>query len=313
MPLPKMSCSIGGVTLNNPIIMASGTFGFGHEYAKLYDVGQLGGIATKGLTLLPRAGNAGNRIWETASGIMNSVGLENPGIEAFIKRELDAMANYQAAVIVNLGGGTLEDYVQGASMLQEADRMRKLEGRRGIDLLELNISCPNVKAGGIQFGVETTAARSIVRGVRGAAPELPLIVKLSPIARDLQEMAAMCEAEGADALSLINTIPSMKIDIHKRRSVFEQPYAGLSGPAIKPIALRLVHLAAKAVSIPVIGIGGITTAADVLEFIMAGAEAVQIGTANFVKLRIGDTIVSELQTLMQREHISSLDEIRGIV
>jgi len=293
--------------------MASGTFGFGREYGELYDLNKLGGIVSKGLTLHPRQGNRGTRIWETASGLLNSVGLENPGVEAFLADELDGMTAWRAAAIVNLGGGCLEDYAQGAARIAEASRERIRGGKRGVDMLELNISCPNVRAGGIQFGVETEAARGIVRGVRRAAADLPLAVKLSPNARDIADMARMCEAEGADAISLINAIPGMKIDIRRRRSVFDNQYAGLSGPAIKPIALRLVHQAAKAVSLPVIGIGGIASAEDIVEFVMAGASAVQIGTANFMDLHIGATLADELIAVMNREGIASLEEIRGVL
>jgi dihydroorotate dehydrogenase (NAD+) catalytic subunit len=311
--MPSIACNVAGVQLKSPIIMASGTFGFGREYSAYYDLNKLGGIVSKGLTMQPRRGNRGTRIWETASGLLNSVGLENPGIEAFLADELDAMTAWEAAAIVNLGGSCLQDYVQGAERILDASRQRTQDGKRGVDMLELNISCPNVRAGGIQFGVDTAAARDIVRGVRRAAAGLPLAVKLSPNARDIAEMARMCEAEGADAISLINTIPAMKIDIRRRRSVFDNLYAGLSGPAIKPIALRLVHQAAKAVSVPVIGIGGIATAEDILEFVMAGAAAVQVGTANFMNLRAGAVLADRLAAVMDNEGIASLDEIRGIV
>ncbi len=311
--MPSIACNVAGVRLRNPILMASGTFGFGKEYAAYYDLNKLGGIVSKGLTLQPRTGNKGTRIWETPAGLLNSVGLENPGVDGFVAEELDAMAAWDTAVIVNLGGSCLQDYAEGAERLLDASRQRTRQGRRGIDMLELNISCPNVRAGGIQFGVDTEAAQDIVRAVRRAAAGMPLAVKLSPIARDIAEMARMCEAEGADAISLINTIPAMKIDVRRRRSVFDNLYAGLSGPAIKPIALRLVHQAAKAVQLPVIGIGGIAAAEDILEFVMAGASAVQVGTANFMNLRAGAVLADQLAALMDSEGIASLDEIRGIV
>ncbi|WP_151736338.1 dihydroorotate dehydrogenase [Paenibacillus tengchongensis] len=306
------TASIAGVHFKNPIVMASGTFGFGREYGQLYDVNLLGGISGKGLTLNPKAGNSGLRVYETASGMLNSVGLENPGVEAFLAKELPYWETLDTARIVNLGGNTLQEYVRGAELIQEDADSRLQAGKPAVDMIELNISCPNVKEGGIAFGVKTVAAREVVRAVR-AATNLPLAVKLSPNAEDIAEMAAMCEEEGADAVSLINTISGMKIDIRKRRSVFDNLYAGLSGPAVKPVALRMVHQTAKRVSIPVIGMGGITCAADILEFIMAGASVIQVGTYNFMNLRAGSKLVEELQQLMIQENISSLDEIRGIV
>ncbi|MEO3944348.1 dihydroorotate dehydrogenase [Gorillibacterium sp. CAU 1737] len=308
----SMFTEIAGVGLKNPFIMASGTFGFGKEYSRFYDLNELGGISGKGLTLHPKAGNKGIRVYETAAGMMNSVGLENPGVEAFLAQELDRMTAWDTAILINLGGGTIEDYREGAALI-EADRLkRESEGRRGADMIELNISCPNVKEGGIAFGIDTEAARRVVREVRRAT-KMPLAVKLSPGARDIAEMSAMCEAEGADAVSLINTFSAMKIDVRRRKNVFANGYAGLSGPAIKPIALRMVHQAAKAVSIPVIGMGGVCSAEDAVEFIMAGAHAVQIGTYNFVNLRAGAELVRDLAAFMEEEKIESLDEIRGII
>jgi dihydroorotate dehydrogenase (NAD+) catalytic subunit len=306
------SIELAGVRLKNPFIMASGTFGFGQEYSRFYDLNLLGGISSKGLTLLPKAGNRGIRVYETAAGMMNSVGLENPGVEAFLANELDRMTAWDTAILINLGGGCLEDYREGAELI-EADRLNRVrEARRGADMIELNISCPNVKEGGIAFGIDTEEARRVVRSVRRAT-RLPLAVKLSPGAKDIAEMAAMCEAEGADAVSLVNTFTAMKIDVRQRKSVFANGYAGLSGPAIKPIALRLVHQAAKAVRIPVIGMGGIASAEDAVEFIMAGAHAVQVGTYNFVNLRAGAELERDLRALMEAEGIMSLDEIRGII
>ncbi|MBC8079736.1 MAG: dihydroorotate dehydrogenase [Gorillibacterium sp.] len=304
--------NIAGVSFKNPFIMASGTYGFGKEYAKYADLNKLGGISGKGLTLLPKAGNRGIRVYETASGMLNSVGLENPGIEGFLKKELDDMTSWDTAVLLNLGGGTIEDYIQGIHLINEDHKRRKQDNRRGVDMIELNISCPNVKEGGMAFGVETEVAREVVRKVRQAT-QLPLAIKLSPNARDIAAMARMCEDEGADAISLVNTFSGMKIDVRKRQSVFANLYAGLSGPAIKPIALRMVHQAAKAVSIPVIGMGGITTAEDAVEFIMAGAHAVQVGTYNFMNLRAGEELAEGLVQFMEKEKISSLDEIRGII
>lgn len=307
-----MTCSIGGVVFKNPVVMASGTFGFGREYAKLYDINQLGGISGKGLTLEPRGGNNGLRVYETAAGMMNSVGLENPGIRHFIEHEAAYWAGLDLVRIANLGGGTLSDYEQGAALLDEDARRRAALGQTAVDMIELNISCPNVKAGGMAYGIQTETAREVVRLVR-AATSLPLVVKLSPNAEDIAQMAAMCEEEGADGVSLVNTFSAMKIDIRKRRSVFDNLYAGLSGPAIKPIALRMVHQVCKRVSIPVMGLGGICSVEDMIEFIMAGAETVQIGTQNFVSLRAGEELVQGLEAFMLAEGITSLSEIRGVI
>ena len=297
----KLSVEIAGVPFKNPIIAASGTFGFGEEYHELYDVGCLGGISSKGLTLHPKDGNEGIRVWETAAGMMNSVGLQNPGVEAFIDHGIAQMRRFGNVLIANMGGHSMEDYITGATMLSNAD----------IDMLELNISCPNVKSGGMAFGIKADVAREVVTAVRKVCHK-PLIVKLSPNAENIVEMALACEEAGADALSLVNTFQAMAIDIHKRKPVFNNVYAGLSGAAIKPIALRMVHSVCKQVHVPVIGIGGIYTAEDVLEFIMAGAQAVQIGTVNFNNPLVGQEILDNLTQLCQSEGISDINEIRGI-
>ncbi|MCR8645543.1 dihydroorotate dehydrogenase [Paenibacillus sp. N1-5-1-14] len=310
--MQKMACKIAGVEFKNPVVMASGTFGFGQDYAKLYDINQLGGISGKGLTLEARPGNRGIRVWETPSGMMNSVGLENPGVEAFLEKEMAYWETIEPAKIVNLGGGSIEDYVEGARLITEDTLARQQAGRVGVDMIELNISCPNVRQGGIAYGIQTETAREVVREVRKATT-LPLAVKLSPNAENIVAMAAMCEEEGADAVSLINTFSALKIDICKRKSVFDNVYAGLSGPAINPIALRMVHQVAKQVTIPVMGMGGIASAEDAIEFIMAGSTVVQIGTYNFMNLRAGEDIVAGIEAFMDREGIKSLDEIRGII
>ena len=258
----NLSVEITGVPFKNPLIAASGTFGFGEEYHELYDVGCLGGISSKGLTLHPKDGNEGIRVWETASGMMNSVGLQNPGIEAFIASGIAQMRRFDNVLIANMGGHSMDDYVTGAAMLSEAN----------IDMLELNISCPNVKSGGMAFGIKAEVAKEVVTEVRKVCHK-PLIVKLSPNAENIVEMALACESAGADALSLVNTFQAMAIDIRKSKPVFNNVYAGLSGAAIKPIALRMVHAVCQKVQVPVIGIGGIYTAEDVVEFIMAGASA----------------------------------------
>lgn len=307
-----LTCNVAGVHFKNPIVMASGTFGFGKEYGALYNINQLGGISGKGLTLHPKAGNDGVRVAETASGMLNSVGLENPGVEAFLREECARWEKLDLARIVNLGGNTIQEYVEGARLIDEDAARRDREDRKAVDMIELNISCPNVKAGGMAYGIKTEVARDVVRQVREATT-LPLVVKLSPNAEDITAMAVMCQEEGADGVSLINTFSAMKIDIYKRRSMFNNLYAGLSGPAIKPIALRMVHQVCKAVTIPVMGMGGISSAEDIIEFIMAGASVVQVGTYNFVNLRAGEQLIADLEDFMRKESITSLDEIRGIL
>lgn len=297
----NLSVEMLGKTFKNPLVAASGTFGFGEEYHELYDVGCLGGICSKGLTLHGKDGNEGVRVWETASGMMNSVGLQNPGVEAFIDHGIAQMRRFGNVLIANMGGHSMEDYITGAAMLSESD----------IDMLELNISCPNVKSGGMAFGIKADVAREVVSEVRKVCHK-PLIVKLSPNAENVVDMALSCEEAGADALSLVNTFQAMAIDIHKRKPVFNNVYAGLSGAAIKPIALRMVHAVCKQVHIPVMGIGGIYTATDVLEFIMAGAQVVQIGTVNFNNPLAGRDILDELTLLCQKEGIADINDVRGV-
>ncbi|MBM6996365.1 dihydroorotate dehydrogenase [Paenibacillus sp. DXFW5] len=310
--MTRLTCSLAGVSFKNPVVMASGTFGFGKEYGAIYDINKMGGLSGKGLTLHPKAGNDGIRVAETASGMLNSVGLENPGVAAFLREECPRWEQLDLARIVNLGGNSIEEYVEGAKLINEDAARRKQEGRTAVDMIELNISCPNVKAGGMAYGIKTDIARQVVREVR-AATALPLVVKLSPNAEDIVGMAVMCQEEHADGVSLINTFSAMKIDIFKRRSIFDNLYAGLSGPAIKPIALRMVHQVSHAVTIPVMGMGGISSAEDIVEFIMAGATVIQVGTHNFVNLRAGERLVSDLEAWMNREGIQALDEIRGIL
>lgn len=300
--MANLGVKFGNVDFKNPLIMASGTFGFGKEYNEIYDIQKLGGISSKGLTLNKRDGNNGMRVYETPSGMMNSVGLENPGVQGFIENELQFFKELDTVRIANVGGGTLEDYIEGVRLLND----------QPIDMIELNISCPNVKAGGMAFGIKNEVAREVVRKVR-AVTTLPLVVKLSPNAEDIVGMAKVCEEEGADGISLVNTFKAMAIDINKRKPVFENVYAGLSGPAIKPIALRMVHEVCKNVSIPVMGMGGITTAQDAIEFIMAGATCIQVGTANFINPKIGLDIIKGIEDYMDREGIKSIDEIRGII
>ncbi|WP_251861102.1 dihydroorotate dehydrogenase [Clostridium sp. Marseille-Q2269] len=291
-----------GKILKNPIIAASGTFGFGEEYGDFYNVSRLGGISTKGLTLNPKEGNNGMRIYETSSGIMNSVGLQNPGVDKFIKEELPRMKKINTTTIANIGGGSIEDYTEVIKKLNKAE----------VDMIELNISCPNVKHGGMAFGIKSEVAYEVVKKVKEVC-EKPLIVKLSPNAEDIVDMAIKCEKAGADSISLVNTFKAMAIDIKNRTPIFENITAGLSGPCIKPIALRMVYEVCKNVQIPVIGIGGICNHKDVIEFIMAGATAVQIGNANFMKPYAAINIINDLEKYMKEEGIQTLEEIRGII
>ncbi len=294
--------NIGGVKLKNPVIAASGTFGFGDEYNQFYDVGILGGISSKGLTIKRKEGNDGIRIYETKSGIMNSVGLQNPGVEGFIKKELQTMKKFDTAIIANLGGGTIEDYIEGVKLLSGVD----------IDILELNISCPNVKHGGMAFGIKEDIAFEAVKEVRKVCTK-PLMVKLSPNAENIVKMAERCCEAGADSISLVNTFNALAIDINNRKPIFNNKTAGLSGPAIKPIALRMVYEVCKAVNVPVVGMGGIMNWKDAIEFIMAGAEAVQVGTANFSNPYAAKEIVEGIEKYMKNEGIKDLNEIRGII
>ncbi|SHE84793.1 dihydroorotate dehydrogenase [Clostridium fallax] len=292
---------INGIEFKNPIIAASGTFGFGEEYRDFYDVGILGGICSKGLTLNPKEGNEGLRVYETSSGMMNSVGLQNPGVEKFIEIELPKMLNLNTNIIANVGGGTIEDYEKAVEKLNSTD----------ISMIELNISCPNVKSGGMAFGIKSDVAFDVVSKVRKLTNK-PLMVKLSPNAEDIVDMAYKCREAGADSLSLINTVKGMAIDIEKRKPVFNNIFAGLSGPCVKPIALRMVYEVSKAVDIPIIGLGGIMNGEDAIEFIMAGASAVQIGTVNFVNPYAGKEIIKEMEDFLKKEGIKNINEIVGI-
>ncbi len=294
-----LKVNICGVEFKNPVIAASGTFGFGEEYNEIYDVSRLGGISSKGLTLNPKAGNDGLRVFETRAGMLNSVGLQNPGVDSFIKDELPKMKKLDTIVIANLGGGTLEDYLAGVEKLNSSD----------VDMIELNISCPNVKSGGMAFGIKSDVAENVVKEVKGICKK-PLMVKLSPNAEDIVDMALSCQNAGADAISLVNTFKGMAIDIYKRKPVFENITAGLSGPAIKPIALRMVYEVCKAVEVPVVGMGGISSWKDAIEFIMAGASAIQVGTANFIKPDICLDIIDGIEKYMNKYNIKDLKEIR---
>ncbi len=297
-----LKVNINGVEFKNPVIAASGTFGFGQEFNDFYDVGILGGISSKGLTINPKEGNDGLRVYETPSGMMNSVGLQNPGIDSFIKDELPKMRKFGTNVIANIGGGCEEDYELAVSKIDETD----------VDMIELNISCPNVKHGGMAFGIKSEVAYDVVKRIR-AITKKPLMVKLSPNAENIVDMAVKCEKAGADSVSLINTLNAMAIDPYKRKAVFNNVTAGLSGPAVKPVALRMVHDVAKAVNIPVIGLGGISNGLDAVEFMMAGASAIQIGTINFVNPMAGKEIIEEIESFLKEQGIKDINEIVGII
>jgi len=296
---PDLSITIAGVRLRNPVIAASGTFGYGREYKGLLDIAGLGGICTKGITFKPRTGNSGIRLHETPSGLMNSIGLENPGISAFIEKELPPLRELGPAVIANLSGGTAEEYVKGARLLDACP----------VDIIELNISCPNVKAGGMAFGLDPKTAGRITRRVRRATPHTPLMVKLSPNAPDLAAVAKACVAAGADALSLVNTFKAMAIDVNRRKPVFDNTSAGLSGPCIRPIALRMVWELYDAVTVPIVGMGGIASAADALEFLLAGAAAIQVGSATFAHPPLMDEIIAGIGDYMREKGFAGLSDL----
>ena len=304
---PDLSVKVAGVEFKNPVIAASGTFGYGSEYSTVFDVSSLGGICSKGLTLEARAGNPGERLVETPSGLINSIGLENPGIEHFIKNELPQMMKIGATPIANLSGSSLETYVKGAELLDRTE----------IPMIELNISCPNVKAGGMAFGMNPETAANVVKAVRGATKK-PLMVKLSPNAPDLIGVALAVREAGADALSLVNTFQATSINIETGRPVFENVRAGFSGSAVKPIALRMVYDVCAAIKklpveqqIPVVGLGGISCWQDVVEFIMAGAQAVEVGTATFGNPFAMRDMVAGLSLFMIRKGYRTLDDFRG--
>jgi dihydroorotate dehydrogenase (NAD+) catalytic subunit len=271
MPKTNLSINIAGVEFKNPVMAASGTFGFGHEFAQFFDLNILGGVAVKGLTLEPRQGNKPPRIAETPAGILNSVGLQNPGVHKFIEIEIPYLKKFDTKIVANVSGSTIEDYCAMVEILSDAD----------IDAIELNVSCPNVKQGCMAFGNTTGGISEVIGAVKKLCKK-PLIVKLTPNVLDIKEIAIAAETAGADGISLINTILGLAIDIKTKRPILANNYGGLSGPAVKPIALRMVHEVCRSVNIPVIGMGGITTWEDAIEFLLAGASGIMVGTANFV-------------------------------
>lgn len=299
---PDLSVNVAGLRMKNPVIAASGTFGFGREYAEYFDLSTLGGISVKGLTLEPRQGNRPPRIAETPAGVLNSVGLQNPGVHAFIEREIPFLRQYDVAIIANASGSTRADYEQMAEILSDAD----------VDCIELNLSCPNVKEGGMAFGSTAEGITDVVTAVRRKCTK-PLMVKLTPNVTDITEIARAAEAAGADSLSLINTLLGMAIDVDTRRPVLGNLMGGLSGPAVKPIAVRMVYQVARAVSIPVVGMGGITTGRDAVEFLLAGASAVMIGTAGFVDPGVWPRAATEISAYMGKQGFAEMKDIVGAI
>ncbi|GAB6095406.1 dihydroorotate dehydrogenase [Desulfatiferula olefinivorans] len=298
---PDMRVDVGGVVLKNPVMTASGTFGYGLEFTDYVDLNTVGGIVVKGLSIEPSKGNPPPRIVETACGMLNAIGLENIGIRAFIRDKIPQLEAYDTAVFINVYGKTEDDYARVAEL---ADAVPKIAG------MEINISCPNVTQGGLAFGVDPCAAAGVVKAVR-AKTKKPLMVKLTPNVTDITVVARRVEDEGADSVSLINTLTGMAIDVKSRRPKLANVVGGLSGPAIKPVALRMVFQVARAVKIPVVGIGGIMTTEDALEFIIAGASAIQTGTANFVNPKVAGEIVAGIEAYMIDNGIERLSELRG--
>ncbi len=298
----KMSVNICGVELKNPVTVASGTFGFGHEYGKFYDLGEIGGISVKGLTPTERTGNLAPRIAETPYGILNSVGLQNPGIDRFITEEIPFLRKFDTKIIANVSGNTTEEYCSMVEKISDAD----------VDLIEMNISCPNVKAGGMAFGTKPDMAADVVRQAKKYAKK-PLIVKLSPNVSDIAEIARATVDAGADGLALINTVLGMRIDVNTRRPVLANVMGGMSGPAVLPIAVRMVYQVRNAVDVPIIGMGGISTGADAVEMMLAGANAISVGTANFVDPYAPVKILAEMKAYMEKYGISDVNELCSAV
>ncbi|OEH84735.1 dihydroorotate dehydrogenase B catalytic subunit [Desulfuribacillus stibiiarsenatis] len=298
---PSLAVDLGFLQLKNPIMPASGCYGFGKEYAQYYDLNKLGAIVVKATTPHERLGNSVPRIAETPAGMLNAIGLQNPGVEVVLEKELPWLKQYDTPVIVNIAGSTLEEYIEVAEKLNQAEN---------VAALEVNISCPNVKAGGLAFGTDCVMAEKVIREVKNIS-RYPIIAKLSPNVTDIVSISQSVEQAGADAVSLINTLLGMAIDVHRQKPVLANVMGGLSGPAVKPVALRMVWQVSSAVKIPVIGIGGITTGNDVVEFLLAGASAVQIGTANFVDPYACINILQELEEFLSTKSITDIQELIG--
>ncbi|MDE7426401.1 MAG: dihydroorotate dehydrogenase [Muribaculaceae bacterium] len=300
---PSLAVELGNLPLANPVLTASGTFGYGLEYADFVDLDSLGGFIVKGTTLEPRQGNPYPRMAETPSGMLNAVGLQNGGVDHFINHIYPRLSNITSEIIVNVSGAAVEDYVEVCRRLQPLDRIRAIE---------VNISCPNVKQGGMAFGTTPEGAARVTEAVRAAWPG-HLMVKLSPNVTSIVDIALAVQDAGADSVSLINTLLGMAIDVERRRPMLSTITGGLSGPAVRPVAVRMVWQVAKALSIPVVGLGGITSGRDALEFIMAGATAVQVGTYNFVDPAATARVVTEIEDYLIRHNISDINELRGII
>ncbi|HIZ03547.1 MAG TPA: dihydroorotate dehydrogenase [Candidatus Borkfalkia avistercoris] len=298
--MANLKVNFCGVEMKNPVVAASGTFGFGKEFDEIYDIGVLGGVSTKGLTLEPRLGNPTPRIAEGHGVILNAVGLQNPGVDVFLKDDLDFLKSKHIAVIANVAGKTLDDY---------AGICEKLDGK--VDMIELNISCPNVKCGGMAFGIKPESVREVTKVSKSAMKKTPLMVKLSPNVESIAANAAAAQSGGADAISLINTLTGMVVDVERRRPLIANNTGGVSGAGVKPIAVRMVWEACNAVDIPVMGMGGIATAEDALEFIIAGAAAVQVGTANFTDTLAMPKIIEGLNAWLDARGIADINELRG--
>ena len=301
LPAPDLSVDLGGIRMNNPVAVASGTFGYGREYEDYMDISSLGAVIVKGTTLEPRVGNPPPRIIETPAGMLNAIGLENPGIDIFLYQHLPYLRDKGVTVIANLAGNSIEDYAAVTA---------KLEGHPGIAGIELNISCPNVKKGGLQFGTDPLMVKQVVQAVKKET-SLPVMPKLSPNVTNIVEIAWAAQEGGADALAMINTLMGMAIDIDRRRPVLANVFGGLSGPAIKPVALRMVYQVRREMNIPILGGGGIMNARDALEFIMAGATAVSVGTGNFVNPRAALDIAQGIQEFMVEQGINKINEVVG--
>ena len=299
----KTSVNLAGVELKNPVMTASGTFGSGAEYSEFVDLNHLGAVVTKGVANVPWPGNPTPRVAETTGGMLNAIGLQNPGIDLFSKRDLPFLEKYDTKVIVNVCGHSTEEYLDVVERLADEPR---------VDMLEINISCPNVKEGGIAFGQDPKAVEAITKAVKAKAKQ-PIIMKLSPNVTDITVMAKAAEAGGADCLSLINTLTGMKIDIERQTFAIANKTGGLSGPAVKPVAVRMVYQVANAVKIPIIGMGGICTAEDAMEFILAGATAVSIGTANFANPYTTLEVIDGIEAYMRRHGVEDINELIGLV
>ena len=298
----NMSVNIAGVEWKNPVTVASGTFGSGAEYSEFTDLNKLGAVTTKGVANVPWPGNPTPRVAEVYGGMLNAVGLQNPGIELFCKRDIPFLKQYDTKIVVNVCGHSTEEYVEVVKRLADEP----------VDMLEINISCPNVKEGGIAFGQDPKAVEAITREMKKYAKQ-PVIMKLSPNVTDITEMARAAEAGGADAVSLINTITGMKIDVNRRKFVLANKTGGMSGPAIHPVAVRMVYQTAQAIKIPIIGMGGIMTAEDAIEMILAGATAISVGTANFVNPKTTMEIVDGIKKYMEKYHVNDIKELVGAV